>query len=102
MAPLQPFPMMSCNILAAVTLVIAVACGGGEGIPITVGQVWNVSPKLTFSSPHTSVSQCGFIWRQVVAGVLPMRPTWHKWICIHVTSVLRTDIGMDTQEQNGS
>lgn len=89
-------------MLAAVTLVIAVAFGGGEGIPITVEQVWNVSPKLTFSNPHTSVSQCDFIWRQVVAGVLPMRPTWHGWMCSHVTSVLRTDIETDTQEQNGA
>lgn len=102
MAPLQPFPMMSCNMLAAVTLIIAVAFGWGEGIPITVEQVWNVSPKLTFSSPHTSVSQWDFIWRQVVAGVLPPRPTWHGWICIHVTSVLRTDTETDTQEQNGT
>lgn len=39
MAPLQHFPMMSCNMLATVTLVIAVAYGGGEGIPITVEQV---------------------------------------------------------------
>lgn len=62
-APIQPFPAVSCSILAVLMPIIAGGLCGGRGVPATVAQIQNVFPKAIFSNPHPGVSEHGFIWR---------------------------------------